>query len=434
MVIVAAFVLGNIVSIYQIRASQEEVRSITRYAATNIELVARLSRALDQKRLLIEDHILEKQTGDMDRFEAQLSDADRDIASASRSYQSIGDEVGERTVWDQLVAEIAALDPEITRIVSLSRRNLDDEAYAALGTADARFQRVNAASDTLLALNQARTNQEVAHVRALQRQAVGFLAVLTIAWTIFALLTAKRATRLITEREVEMNHAVSQLEERNRELDAFAGRVAHDLRGPLTAISLAAPALVRRGALEENISAILRRGVARMEAMIRDLLTLSRVSAQVTGATCNPATVAALAQGDLVPIVESVRGTLRVEAAAATVRGSEGLLRQVLWNLGENAVKYRRPDVPLQVQILGRKANSTYEFSVSDNGSGMSSFEASRACEAFFQGKEGQCTQGSGLGLSIVKRVIEASGGTISIDSAPERGTTVRICLPFVSY
>jgi signal transduction histidine kinase len=433
MVIVAAFVLGNVVSIYQIRASQAEVRSITKHAATNIELVARLSRALDQKRLLIEDHILERQIEDMNRFEAQLSDADRDIASASRSYQSIGDEEGERAVWDQLLAEIAALEPEITRIISFSRRNLDDEAYAALGAADARFQRINEASDTLLALNQARTNQEVAQVRALQRQAVGFLVVLTVAWTIFALLTAKRATRLITERELQMNHALAQLEERNRELDAFAGRVAHDLRGPLTAISLAAPALVRRGALEENISAILRRGVARMEAMIQDLLTLSRVSAQVTGATCNTAAVVALSQGDLTPIVESAGGTLVVDAAAATVRCSEGLLRQVLWNLGENAVKYRRSEVPLMVEIHGRKTNSTYELSVSDNGSGMSSFEASRACEAFFQGKEAQSTQGSGLGLSIVKRVIEASGGTISIESAPGRGTTLRIHLPMIS-
>jgi signal transduction histidine kinase len=430
MVIVAAFVLGNMVSIYEIRASQAEVRLITRHAATNIELVARLSRALDQKRLLIEDHILEKQIGDMDRFEAQLADADRDIASASRSYQAIGDEEGEQAAWNQLVAEIAAVEPQIARVLSLSRRNLDDEARNDLGSADARFQRINQASDTLLALNQARTNQEVAQVRALQRQAVGFLLALTVAGTIFALLTAKRATRHLTERELQMNHAMAQLEERNRELDAFAGRVAHDLRGPLTAISLAAPALVRQGALEENISAILRRGVARMEAMIQDLLTLSRVSAQVTGATCNTAASAALAQGDLTPIVESVGGTLVVEAAAATVRGSEGLLRQVLWNLGENAVKYRRSEVPLLVEIHGRKTNNTYEFSVSDNGSGMSSFEASRACEAFFQGKQAQSTEGSGLGLSIVKRVIEASGGTISIDSAPERGTTVRIRLP----
>ncbi len=430
MVIVAAVLIGNTVSIYQIRASQAEVRFITRHAATNIELLARLSRALDQKRLLIEDHILEKQIGDMDRFEAQLEDADRDIASASHSYEPIGDEEGERAVWDQLVAEVAAVEPQIARIISLSRSNRDDEARTDLGTADARFQRVNHASDTLLALNQARTNQEVVQVRALQRQAIDFLVVLTVAWTIFALFTAKRATRLITERELQMNHALAQLEDRNRELDAFAGRVAHDLRGPLTAISLAAPALVSHGALEENISAIHRRAVVRMESMIQDLLTLSRVSAQVIGATCNTASVAALAQADLTPIVESVGGTLVVEAAAATVKGSEGLLRQVLWNLGENAVKYRRSKVPLLVEFHGRKTNNTYEFSVSDNSSGMSSFEVSRACEAFFQGKDAEATQGSGLGLSIVKRVIEASGGAISIDSAPERGTTVRVLCP----
>src|SRR6516225_5008507 len=120
-VIVAAFVLANIVSIYQIRTSQAGVRLITRYAATNIELITRLSRSLDQKQLLLEDHILEKQTGDMDRIEAELENVDRDIAAASRSYKSIGDEEGEHGVWEQLVAEIAAIEPQIARIVSLSR-------------------------------------------------------------------------------------------------------------------------------------------------------------------------------------------------------------------------------------------------------------------------------------------------------------------------
>jgi signal transduction histidine kinase len=431
-VIVATFVLANIVSIYEIRTSQAEVRLITRHAATNIELVARLSRDLDQKRLLLENHILEKQVGDMDRIEAELDKVDGDIAAASRSYRSIGDEEGEQGVWEQLVADIVAIEPQIARAVSLSRRNLDDEARAQLNMTDARLQAINQASDTLLGLNHARTNQEVAQVRALQRQAVIFLVVLTVAWTVFALLTAKRATQLINERERQMNHAMTQLEERNRELDAFAGRVAHDLRGPLTAISLAAPSLVKRGALEESISAILARGVARMEVMIQDLLTLSRISAQVTGATCKTAAVAALAREDLTPIVESAGGRLIVEATTATVACNEGLLRQVLWNVGENAVKYRRSDVQLLVEIKGRTAADSYEFSISDNGAGMSSLEASHACEPFFRGKEAQSTPGTGLGLSIVKRVVEVSGGTISIDSIAERGTTFRIRLPLV--
>src|SRR6516225_4912797 len=86
-VIVAAFVLANIVSIYEIRSSQAEVRLITRYAATNIELIARLSRSFDQKRLLLENHSLEKQVADMDRIEAELEKVDSEIAAASRSYQ-----------------------------------------------------------------------------------------------------------------------------------------------------------------------------------------------------------------------------------------------------------------------------------------------------------------------------------------------------------
>jgi signal transduction histidine kinase len=201
-----------------------------------------------------------------------------------------------------------------------------------------------------------------------------------------------------------------------------------------------------------------------MEAMIQDLLTLSRISAQVVGATCKTASVAALAREDLTLIVENAGGRLVVgatcktasvaalaredltlivenaggrlvvEAAPATVACNEGLLRQVLWNVGENAVKYRRSDAPLMVEIQGRVTTDIYEFSISDNGTGMSSLEASRACEPFFRGKEAQSTPGTGLGLSIVKRVVEVSGGTISIDSTAERGTTFRIRLPLVPY
>src|SRR5215471_17505807 len=84
-VIVAAFVLGNTVSIYEMRNSQAQVRSIARHGATNIELVARLSRDFDQKQRLIEDHIFEKQMEDMGRIEAELARMDVDIASMLRA-------------------------------------------------------------------------------------------------------------------------------------------------------------------------------------------------------------------------------------------------------------------------------------------------------------------------------------------------------------
>jgi signal transduction histidine kinase len=170
-----------------------------------------------------------------------------------------------------------------------------------------------------------------------------------------------------------------------------------------------------------------------MEALIHDLLALSQVSGQQkSGATCQTESVAAFVANDLGPKVEAIGGVLSVGAAPATVTCSEGLLRQVLWNLGENAVKYRRPGVRLNVEIRGRITPEAYEFTISDNGTGMSPLETGRAFEPFFRGRQAQSVPGTGLGLSIVKRVIEASGGSVSIDSVPGQGSTFCIRLPLM--
>jgi len=224
-----------------------------------------------------------------------------------------------------------------------------------------------------------------------------------------------------------MRQAAQQLEEQNRELDAFAGRVAHDLRGPLTAINLAA--IHQSVPHQERSSAIFRRAVKQMETIIQDLLMLSRVSTKTTE-TSQAAAVIASAEEDLRPKVDAAGGILQIEAAAATVMCSEGLLRQIVWNLGENAVKYRRDGVQLNVEILGRILPHTYELSVSDNGMGMSPSEAQHVFEAFFRAKQVRSTPGTGLGLSIVKRAVEASGGSVSIDSTLGQGTTFKIHLP----
>src|SRR5262249_2962375 len=94
---------------------------------------------------------------------------------------------------------------------------------------------------------------------------------------------------------------------------------------------------------------------------------------------------------------------------------------------------YRRSEVQLLVEIHGNITSNRYEFSVSDNGSGMSSVELSRACEPFFRGKEVESKTGTGLGLSIVKRVIDACGGGMSVHSTVGRGITFRIRLPLVT-
>src|SRR5262249_29875814 len=98
-----------------------------------------------------------------------------------------------------------------------------------------------------------------------------------------------------------------------------------------------------------------------------------------------------------------------------------------------NAVKYRRSGVQLEVEIRGRIAHRTYELTVSDNGTGMSTLEVQHAFEPFFRGEQVRSTPGTGLGLSIVKRVVETTGGSVSVDTIPARGTTFKIRLPLAA-
>jgi len=181
---------------------------------------------------------------------------------------------------------------------------------------------------------------------------------------------------------------------------------------------------------EEATGDVLQRAVTRMETMIRDLLTLSRVGGHAKGTTCEMTNVAAGAEEDLMPKVEAAGGTLRINVAPSVVSCNKGLLRQVLWNLGENAVKYRRTEVPLRIEIYGHAIAGTYELIVSDNGSGMLPWVARQAFDPFFRGKDAELMPGTGLGLSVVKRVIDACGGTVSLDSEPGQGTAFTIHLP----
>jgi nitrogen-specific signal transduction histidine kinase len=432
-IIVLGFVLSVAVSIYEMRNSQAQIRLIARHAATNIELVSRLSRDLDRKRFLIEIHIREKDPRDMDRIEAELANIEAAISGTTNSYEPVDVNTGEHSVWQELVAGIAALEPQVMTVISLSRNNADDEAQVVIRLIDEQFERIDQAANSLLDLNHALANHEASYVRELQRHALVLLAGLTVVWTGFALLTGRWVTRLIAERQHRMEHAMDLLEERNRELDAFAGRVAHDLRGPLTTINLAASECTQRWTGEQSISGVLRRGVAQMEAIIHDLLALSRISTQTIGTICQMTDVATHAQEDLAPKVEALNGVLQIDVDPATVTANKGLLRQVLWNLGENAIKYRRQDVPLRLEITGRTTRDSYELTVSDNGSGMSPSVSRQAFEPFFRGTETESASGTGLGLSVVKRVVEASGGNISVDSEIGRGTTFRIRLPIAN-
>jgi signal transduction histidine kinase len=181
-----------------------------------------------------------------------------------------------------------------------------------------------------------------------------------------------------------------------------------------------------------------RRWVGLIEQAAHYMLSLVNESLQVADDGTVPLPEAELAVE--LPVLLSEVGALlsahaasrlidvRVEPTCAIARAQPRALRQVLLNLGSNAIKYNREGG--QVTVSARTVGETVGLQVRDNGLGMS--EA--MCGALFQpynrlGRESSAVEGTGLGLCIVRQLVEGMGGRIEVDSAVGQGTTVRVML-----
>ena len=228
------------------------------------------------------------------------------------------------------------------------------------------------------------------------------------------------------ERELTAMHLAS-LDERARELEAFAARVSHDLKGPLAPIALAADMLSRNSSRDVTDSAArIHRGVDRMVALIDDLLTLSVSGRPPPGKAPIEPVVRELLD-ELEPQLDGA--DVEVSVGDCTAACSPNVLTQVLRNLIANSAKYRSPERSLALHIDAHRAGGEVEIEIGDNGIGMDDETARRAFEPFFRARAARVA-GHGLGLAIVKRTVDALGGTCSLTSARDHGTQVTIRLP----
>ncbi len=218
------------------------------------------------------------------------------------------------------------------------------------------------------------------------------------------------------------------VEERMRQFVADAG---HELRTPLTVIAGYIDVL-RRGALEEPTIARQILGTMALEkehmrGLIDHLMRLARLDgeqpprseeidlAELLRSQCD----AARRLTEHANIDYSVEGV-------SSIRGDRTELGEALWNVVENALKYA-PDSAIHLRASDVDGATT--ITVRDEGPGMVESARIHAFERFYRGDERGEIVGSGLGLAIAKRVVERAGGSIGLDSAPGKGTTVTIRL-----
>lgn len=237
----------------------------------------------------------------------------------------------------------------------------------------------------------------------------------------------ERARLIAAERRV-----AEQLRQADRAKSEFLAVVSHELRTPISVMLGAARTLQLRGAdIDDDTRRELAWSIARraeqLDRLVADLL-LSAGDVSLEPEDVDLAGLARSAAADARALDPELE--IRLEASEpVAVRADPYRLRQVLDNLIANARKYA-PGSPVLVRV-GRNGDRAW-LSVVDHGPGMAPEHAERAFEPFFQADSSSARRagGLGLGLHICRRIVEAHGGTIRIDTAPGAGTTVTVTLP----
>jgi PAS domain S-box-containing protein len=217
----------------------------------------------------------------------------------------------------------------------------------------------------------------------------------------------------------------------------FIALVAHDLRTPLQSVLLQLDAIMQRAAgdaasVPVSTLQMMKRNSQQLDRLVRDLLDASQVDSQGIHLDLVTVRLPELASS----IVSQVAGALGRHTAVVVVNGEPPpvladplRLEQVLTNLLENAAKYSDEGAP--IRILVEPAGRGAVLSVEDHGPGISPEELPRLFDRYFQTQRARAKRrGLGLGLFITKGLVEAHGGTITVESVPGSGSTFRIWLP----
>ncbi len=241
------------------------------------------------------------------------------------------------------------------------------------------------------------------------------------------------------EREHEVVERLTQLD---RDKTDFVSSVTHELRTPVTSM-LGYLELLDDGEAgplnpdQQRMLEAIGRNSRRLLSRIEDLLTVSGVEAGAMRLQAAPLSVRALVDSATSAIVPTMRGrdlTLQVDVAddVGTIVADGEKLDRVLINLLSNATKFTPDGGRITVRV--RRNEGTVTITVADTGIGIPLDEQPRVFERFFRSSNAQelAVPGTGLGLVIVKGIVDLHGGTVTLESSPGVGTEVTVLLPVV--
>jgi signal transduction histidine kinase len=239
---------------------------------------------------------------------------------------------------------------------------------------------------------------------------------------LYVLRTVRRQQRAIADQ-------VRALEDRNRDLQAFAGRVAHDLRGPLAPLAMAAELLERRAGDPHAVRGLagrVRRSSGRAQGLIDSLLAFSTTGrAPSSGAHARVDACVASALEDQQDLIDEQGIELETSLSPALASIEPSLLRTVLYNLLSNAIRYLPREGRRRIEVRCWTEPGRVVLEVEDSGAGIPVEARDSVFDPFV--RFSRVPGGVGLGLATVKRIVEAHDGTVRLGDGELGGTCVRV-------
>lgn len=344
--------------------------------------------------------------------------------SSTLSTETISNFIQDESPTNRILSQILALEESNLAELDQRRSNVDQSAQTAL------YVKVFGSLFASLIFSLFLARYLVWPISALARATNQWH--LGDKWTAKSPVSSQEFVYLYDEMR-EMSHRLnshySELMRSNRDLEEFASIASHDLRGPLNNIGgfveiLSDKFSDRATNEEKKCLTTISSNVQRMELLVGNLLAYARIGA--TNLNLSPVQLNILVEQvtELLAPEFQKHGAIITKDSLPTLQVDREQLVQLFQNLFENSIKYRRSE-RLRVHVSAQLQGEDWVISVADNGIGIPRHDLHRVFEIFRRSVNVVGARGVGLGLSIVKRIVERHGGNIWLESTLGKGTTV---------
>jgi signal transduction histidine kinase len=431
------FVAQGLFTRYLTFSTEMRSRRLERDSLHSVDDVNRIARAALQIELLVNEHIDETDPTIMAGIETNIDALLFDIDQASRAYEPLIDLPDEAAEWDKARASLVRFRANVSRALDLSRLNLNVQARGEWKASRAAYSDLGPTLTGLIALNRTEAMNATAEVGAAEQWTREVNDAIRFAGLMGVVLLAQWVIRRVLAYERQLQTAAELLARQNQDLDAFAGRVAHDLKNALGPM-LIFPALMRRDATDpQRVRALAQsteRSARRTTRVIDSMLTFARAAHDVDpNATAGVREAVESVLEETAQLASNLGATIEVAVIPdVVVRCEPGLLHAVLGNLLGNAIKYLAGRPVRHVQVRVDQEDGACRFEIVDTGPGIPKNHLQSIFEPFYR-VDPTLGAGTGLGLATVRRILDARSGRITIESEEGRGTQVLVWLPLAT-